>query len=281
MQANLKALFGLRWNPFLPDVPIDAIFKAPQIENFLWRVEQLVMDGGFAMITGEPGTGKSVTLRLTAARLSKIPKLAVIQITRPQSGLLDFYRELCQVFDIEVGTTNRFYGYKKLREKWLAHIDSTLFKPIIVIDEAQEMQAQVLSELRLLTSTEFDSKIIAGIILCGDNRLPEMFRSQELLPIGSRIKVRLRMESRMTKDNMQMLLDSMLEQAGVPELMTPGVKDLLIENSLGNVRQLMIFSNELLAEASMLEVNQIDENVFYKCYQPEQSKPTKKLTKKT
>ena len=71
-KTKFKALFGLRWNPFLPDIPTDALFKAPQVENFLWRIEQLVMDGGFAMITGEPGTGKSVTLRLTAARLLKI-----------------------------------------------------------------------------------------------------------------------------------------------------------------------------------------------------------------
>ena len=38
----------------------------PKIDHFAWRVEQLVQEGGFALITGESGTGKSVALRIVA-----------------------------------------------------------------------------------------------------------------------------------------------------------------------------------------------------------------------
>ena len=57
---KLLALWGLKWNPFTPELPGDALLVTAKIENFAWRVEQLVQEGGFALISGESGTGKSV-----------------------------------------------------------------------------------------------------------------------------------------------------------------------------------------------------------------------------
>ena len=61
---KLLSLWGLKWNPFSPEVPSEALLATNKIENFAWRVEQLVQEGGFALITGESGTGKSVALRI-------------------------------------------------------------------------------------------------------------------------------------------------------------------------------------------------------------------------
>ena len=57
----------------------------PKIEHFAWRVEQLVQEGGFALITGESGTGKSVALRIVAGRLQALRDVTVGVIERPQS----------------------------------------------------------------------------------------------------------------------------------------------------------------------------------------------------
>ena len=67
---KLLALWGLKWNPFSPELPGEALLATPKIEHFAWRVEQLVQEGGFALITGESGTGKSVALRIVAGRLA-------------------------------------------------------------------------------------------------------------------------------------------------------------------------------------------------------------------
>jgi len=94
MTKKLLQLYSLKWNPFAPDVPVDALFATPRIDSFTWRVEQLAREGGFAAILGEPGTGKSVTLRLLAARLATLRDVVVGVLTRPQAGLADFYREI-------------------------------------------------------------------------------------------------------------------------------------------------------------------------------------------
>ena len=94
MNQKLLALYGLKWNPFSPDLPTEAIYVPPRIENFCWRIEQAqIREGGFAMIHGDPGTGKSVALRLLAERLARLPDITVGAINHPQSNLADFYRD--------------------------------------------------------------------------------------------------------------------------------------------------------------------------------------------
>jgi general secretion pathway protein A len=55
---KLLALWGLKWNPFSPELPSEALLVTAAIDNFAWRVEQLVQEGGFALIAGESGTGR-------------------------------------------------------------------------------------------------------------------------------------------------------------------------------------------------------------------------------
>ena len=69
MNRKLLALYGLKWSPFSPEVPAEALYVSRQVESFCWRVENLLSDGGFALVTGQPGLGKSVALRILAERL--------------------------------------------------------------------------------------------------------------------------------------------------------------------------------------------------------------------
>ncbi len=62
-RKKLLSLYGLKWNPFTPEVPNDGLFTTARIESFAMRIETRVHDGGFALITGEPGCGKWIALR--------------------------------------------------------------------------------------------------------------------------------------------------------------------------------------------------------------------------
>jgi type II secretory pathway predicted ATPase ExeA len=78
MNQKLLALYGLQWNLFTSEVPIEALHVPPKVENFCWRIEQAhLREGGFALIQGDPGTGKSVVMRLLAERLSRLADLSV------------------------------------------------------------------------------------------------------------------------------------------------------------------------------------------------------------
>ena len=64
MNRTLLTQYGLKWNPFSTELPTAALYLSPKISDFFWRIENVhVREGGFALIAGDPGTGKSVVLR--------------------------------------------------------------------------------------------------------------------------------------------------------------------------------------------------------------------------
>lgn len=266
MSKKLLALYGLKFNPFTPDVPTDALHLYPRLEQFCWRMEHaFIRDGGFAMISGDPGTGKSGALRLLEARLSHVRDTQVAVMAHTSAGLADFYRELGDIFDVPLSPHNRWNGFKSLRERWISHMESTLLRPVLFIDEAQEMPACVLNELRLLTSSQFDSRILLSVVLAGDQRLTEKLRRDELVPLGSRIRVRLNIDY---ADSEQLLqgLQHLLANAGNSSLMTPQLMQMLCEHSMGNYRVLYNLAGDLLAMAAQQERTQLDEKLYFECF---------------
>lgn len=274
MDKKLLALFGLKFNPFSPDIPADALLSTPKIESFCWRIEHAhLREGGFSLITGDPGTGKSVALRILSGKLSRIRDVAVAAIAHPQSNLADFYREMGDVFGVPLKPHNRWNGFKALRERWLAHIETTLSRPVLLVDEAQEMGTTVLSELRLLTSTHFDSKIILSVVLAGDARLTDRFRRDELLPLGSRIRTRLPMEYA-SPDDLRACLKHLVSAAGNAKLLTPELASTLCDHAGGNYRTLTTLAGELLAVAAEREMSQLDEKLYLEVFAaPKSAKP--------
>jgi general secretion pathway protein A len=262
MTQKLLALYGLKFNPFTPDLPTDAIYVPPRIEDFCWRIEQAqVREGGFAMIHGDPGSGKSIAMRVLAERLARLPDIVVGVINHPQSNLADFYRELGDVFGVPLRPHNRWGGFKALREQWLAHLESTRVRPVLLIDEAQEMAPPVLSELRLMASARFDSQPLLCVVLAGDARLPDKLRREDLIPLGSRIRTRLATEYA-SRDELLACLNHLLTCAGNASLMTPGLRQTLCDHAAGNYRILMTLAGEMLGVAARKDLAVLDEKLY-------------------
>jgi len=136
---------------------------------------------------------------------------------------------------------------------------------VLLIDEAQEMHEAVFSELRLLSSADLDSRSILTIILAGDQRLASRLGELELLPIASRIRSRLRLESLPPKQ-LADCLNHLLKAAGNPRLLTAGLLATLCEHAAGNLRLLMNMANDLLAAACQQEREQIDEKLYFEVF---------------
>ena len=258
---KLSALYGLKWNPFLPDIPVEALCKSARFDHFAWRIEDLVMHGGFALVTGDPGAGKSAVMRLLADRLSALRDVVVGEVTRPQSRITDFYREVGDLFGLAVSTSNRWGAYKTVRAKWQDHIKQTLFRPVLLIDEAQEMSPPLLAELRLLGSTNLDSSTIVTVILCGDRRLEAKLRTPDLLPIDSRVRTRMVLEVE-TADTLGMMLRHILAAAGAPALMTDELQRTLCEHAAGNRRLLMNLCGDALALGVSKGAKRLDDSLY-------------------
>lgn len=266
MNHKLLALYGLKWNPFSQELPTEAIYVPARVENFCWRIENAqIREGGFAMIHGDPGSGKSVALRLLADRLSRVSDLTVAAIHHPQSNMADFYREMGDIFGVSLRPHNRWAGFKVLREAWLAHLQSARRRAVLLIDEAQEMSPAVLCELRLLSSAKFDSQSLLCVVIAGDARLIEKLRREELIPLGSRIRTRLATEHA-SRDELLGCLEHLLNGAGNPGLMTPQLRQTLCDHAAGNFRIMTTLAAELLAAAAQRELPVLDEKLYLEIF---------------
>lgn len=274
MNKRLLNLYSLKFNPFSSQLPVGALWVTPQIQSFCWRIEQQIGEGGFALAVGDPGVGKSAALRVLCQRLNGVRDLCVGTLTRPQAKMADFYRELGHLFGVALSPSNRWHSSKSLREKWLAHIEAALYRPVLLIDEAQEMNPLVLSELRLLASADLDSRSILTIILAGDQRLATRLEEPDWRPIASRVRSRLRLEALPPKQ-LQECLNHLLKAAGNPKLLSPGLVQTLCEHAAGNLRLLMNMSHDLLAAACHQERETIDEKLYLEVFALE-PKPLKK-----
>jgi type II secretory pathway predicted ATPase ExeA len=281
MNQKLLALYGLKWNPFSPELPTEAIYVPPKLENFCWRIEHAqIREGGFAMIHGDPGTGKSVALRLLADRLARLPDVTVGVINHPQSNLADLYRELGDVFAVPLRPHNRWGGFKALRERWLAHLETTRGRAVLLVDEAQEMSPAALCELRLMASACFDSQPLLCVVLAGDARLIEKLRREELIPLGSRIRTRLATEHA-SREELLAGLNHLLAGAGNASLMTAALRHTLCDHAVGNYRILTTMAAELLAAATQRELPQLDEKLYLEVFaQPEAPAPRRAATRR-
>ena len=127
------------------------------------------------------------------------------------------------------------------------------------------MKPAVLNELRLLCAAELDARALLTVVLAGDGRLPEKFRAEELMPLGSRIRVRLLLQSASPQELLECLRHT-LTQAGNPRLMTKELMTTLCEHAAGNYRILMTMAGELLDTATQRELAQLDEKLYLEVF---------------
>jgi type II secretory pathway predicted ATPase ExeA len=204
--------------------------------------------------------------------LQQASNARVAVIEHASGSVSSFYRELGALFGVQLTPRNRWGGFKALRACWLEHMETTLLRPVLLADEAQEMNPNVLTELRLLSSTRLDSRVILSVVLAGDRRLDNALRREELAPLGSRLRVRVVLEP-LDTDDLLALLTHRLESAGAQALLTPGLKTTLAERAAGNPRVLLNMAQELLMVAVHQERKQLDEKLFLEVFGGEDRQP--------
>lgn len=151
------------------------------------------------------------------------------------------------------------------------HVSTTLTRPVLILDEAQEALTPVFTELRVLASKDLDTRQLLCVVLAGDARLVERLRSPELMPLGSRIRRRLVLEYA-TRDELLACLDHLLETAGNPSLMTTELKSTLADHAAGNYRVMANLADELLATGADRELPRLDEKLYLDVFQAQAPK---------
>ena len=145
---------------------------------------------GFVMLSGEVGTGKTTLLHALLSQLD--PKTAAAFIFNPRLGPLDFFRVLFDELDIEVPCTTKAEYLIALNKFLIERLERDQ-PTLLIVDEAQNLSAEMLEEIRLLSNLETPTSKLLQIMLVGQPELEQMLEQNELRQLRQRIVLRFRL----------------------------------------------------------------------------------------
>jgi len=186
------AYFGLKQEPFsiAPDPRL--LFMSDQHREALAHLLYGVQGGGgFVLLTGEIGTGKTTVCRSFLEQVPAHCNLAYI--FNPKLTVLELLETVCHEFHVAVPPRDRPATVKEHLDPlnaFLLESHAAGRNNVLVIDEAQNLSADVLEQLRLLTNLETSERKLLQIILIGQPELREMLARPELEQLAQRVIAR-------------------------------------------------------------------------------------------
>lgn len=145
--------------------------------------------GGFALLTGEVGTGKTTISRCLMEQLPENTQAAFI--LNPTLSCQELLATICDELKIRYRKTGASLKTltDKISEKLLKNHENDI-NTLLIIDEAQHLQPEVLEQLRLLTNLETNTKKLLQVILIGQPELQQLLQRRDLRQLAQRITAR-------------------------------------------------------------------------------------------
>ncbi len=181
--------FGLNENPFsiAPD-PLYLYMSEHHREALAHLQYGIRSDGGFVLLTGEVGAGKTTLCR---SLLEQLPEgVDVAFILNPKVSVIELLETICDELNIDRPEQS---SIKKLVDKlnsYLLEANARERKTVLVIDEAQNLSIDVLEQLRLLTNLETNRYKLLQIVLLGQPELLQILNRQEMRQLSQRVTAR-------------------------------------------------------------------------------------------
>ncbi len=195
--------FGLRQQPFsiAPD-PRYLYMSERHREALAHLLYGVTGGGGFVLLTGEIGAGKTTVCRCF---LEQIPKRCnVAYLFNPKQTVTELLGSVCDEFRIPrrpEGATVK--DYVDALNEFLLQTHSVGQSNVLIIDEAQNLSADVLEQLRLLTNLETHERKLLQIILIGQPELRTMLARPELEQLAQRVIARFHLEALTPKETVR------------------------------------------------------------------------------
>ncbi|MFB2660599.1 ExeA family protein [Shewanella mangrovisoli] len=184
-----KAFYGLSDNPFSIAPNPHYLFLSDRHREALAHLTYgLGETGGFVLLTGEVGTGKTTVSRCLLGQLPDHTDTAFI--LNPSLTELELLATLCDELKISYGENPTLKQLTDHLSRFLLANHEKGRNTVLIIDEAQHLRAEVLEQLRLLTNLETDTKKLLQVILIGQPELQLLLKRQELRQLAQRITAR-------------------------------------------------------------------------------------------
>ncbi len=253
--------FGLKEKPF--EITVDPRFlylsetHREALAHLVYAVEE---KKGFAVITGDAGTGKTTLVQTLLGRLDGNTRTAFIFNPRLDNNS-EFLRSICEDLEVQGEKRNKVDCLSRLNH-FLLDCFAREENVVVIIDEAHTLSPDLLEEIRLLTNLETPTHKLLQVMLLGQPELDKILTQPRFLALKQRINVRYRLQPLNQKETGEYITRRLrVAGARTTRLFTEGAMKMIYRYSRGIPRMINIVCDNALTNGYAEEKKRIDARV--------------------
>jgi general secretion pathway protein A len=231
---DYRSRFGFHASPFTREITVQNRFSIKDFDDAVDSLLGAVEDRMSCALIAAAGTGKTSVLRALVAQLPEARyRTHYVKVTGLSKR--DMCREIAQAIGLPPAGTYPSL-VRRLQDRFAETVHSDGLRPVLILDEAHELRHETLTMLRVLTNFDMDSRLVLSIVLCGQLKLRDLLRRDELADVARRLAhyATLRTLSREELDRYVEHRCTIAGAATVP--FDQGAIDALFEIGRGNLR---------------------------------------------
>ena len=166
-----KTFYGLEINPFVKELKTEYCFESKDFKEVKGRLNYLKEIKGIGLFIGSSGLGKTFSLRCFTDNLNKdLYKIIYLSPTK-KMRVFEFFAQIAGALNIDTGACYKNEIYEKIQNEIKRLVNEKRVNVIIIVDDADNLNEQILMELKLLFDFQMDSRDYTTIILVGHEDL--------------------------------------------------------------------------------------------------------------
>jgi len=252
MNNIMSDFYGFRTLPFSKDIATGETLKTAAFRDATGMLELGVEKEDILLLCGEVGIGKSVVLRSFLEHIDT-QRFSPVYVRGPSLSIGELYKSILSGLYIDPPYTKsqaKIMFYKKVPE--------SKKKPVVVIDDAQEMMDTAFLELKSLINFDLDSKNLLTIILTGQPELLFRIQMEHLRALCQRIRLAVTM-SPLACDETANYIDHQIRLAGnQTKIFSEAAKAEVFKHTQGNPRKINTICYNSLLRGSLDDKAVID-----------------------
>lgn len=252
---ELNQFFGLERFPFDKEIDTASLQKLPSVQRSLESLNLFIETRGTALLCGQSGSGKSCLLRLLCSELHH-GLYKPLYLCHASVSVSEFYTHIAAAMGLSV-RGRRASLFRSIQASVL-ELAKKRVHPLLIIDEAHMLSNDILSEIRLLSNFEMDSRNALSILLCGQDSFLQRLDLAILESLANSISITVRTKGLSEEETYTYIEGNIADCGGKQPVFTKAAMKAIHQFSTGLMRAINNIARASLKKAQQLNSQSVE-----------------------